>query len=66
MLNGVAVLFDALYYRTLYTPLPRGSMRLARHSAKKKFAENLVVSKSRCTFALATQKDGSSEVFGDP
>ncbi len=41
-------------------------MRLARHSAKKKFAENLVVSKSRCTFALATQKNGSSEVFGDP
>ncbi len=33
---------------------------------RKKFAENLVVSKSRCTFALATQKNGSSEVFGDP
>ena len=34
--------------------------------ARKKFAENLVVSKSRCIFALATQKNGSSEVSGEP
>ena len=34
--------------------------------AEKKFAESLVVSKSRCTFALATQKNGSSEVSGEP
>ena len=33
---------------------------------RKKFAKNLVVSKSRCTFALATQKNGPSEVSEEP
>ena len=33
---------------------------------KKKLVESLVVSGSCITFALATQKNGSSEVPGEP
>ena len=42
------------------------SERVVRHSRKKKLVESLVVSGSCITFALATQKNGSSEVSGEP
>ena len=56
--------YDTIYNRCLCdldTPIIIGVRRTSEALEKKNFSENLVDSKSCCTFAFATQKRGVPE-----